>query len=216
MKTLFLTALISISVLALTFFALRAPLLANDGSLLEKGADLQSQKPSEDYPEIILGGGCFWCMESEYRALNGVLFSRAGYMGGNIDNPTYQQVTTGKTGHAEVIGITYDPEKISYRELVDFFLRRAHDPTQLNRQGVDVGTQYRSAIFYGNEEEKKIAQETIAKINAEKLYDKPIVTEVSTASTFWIAEEYHQQYYEKYAKEKGQDHIRVLLKKMKK
>lgn len=121
-------------------------------------------------------------------------------------------VTTGRTGHAETIEIYYNPEKTSYQELVDHFLRRAHDPTTLNQQWVDKGTQYRSAIFYHDEDQKKIAEETIERVDAEKIYKGRIVTEVLPAPIFWEAEEYHQQYYETYEKEKGQPHLRVILK----
>ncbi len=174
-----------------------------------------STKP-EGYPVATLAGGCFWCMESEFRALDGILFTRSGYTGGHLDNPTYQDVSTGRTGHAEAVEITYDPEKISYEELVKFFLTRAHDPTQVDRQGVDVGTQYRSEIFYHDEEQKQIAENVIKTLEDEKRFKKPIATKISPASTFWEAEGYHQQYYEKYEEETGKPHIRVLLKKAKK
>ena len=140
------------------------------------------------------------------------MFTRSGYTGGTADNPTYEMVTTGKTGHAEANEIYYDPSKTTYQDLLDHFLRRAHDPTTLNRQWVDEGTQYRSAIFYHDEDQKKQALETIARINAEKIYKSPIVTEVLPATTFWPAEEYHQQYYEKYEKTSGMPHLRVILK----
>lgn len=183
---------------------------------MDQGKDLQAEKPAQDYPSVTLGGGCFWCTESEYRALDGVLFTRVGYMGGSLENPTYQDITSGETGHAEVVEVTYDPEKISYDALLRFFLTRAHDPTQLNRQGVDVGTQYRSAIFYADEDEKKRAQAIIDEINASERYDKPIVTTLEPLSTFWLAEDYHQQYYEKYYDKNGYQHVRVILKKQKK
>ncbi|MEM7618804.1 MAG: peptide-methionine (S)-S-oxide reductase MsrA, partial [Pseudomonadota bacterium] len=158
----------------------------------------------------------FWCLESEFRALNGVVFTISGYSGGDLDNPTYRDITTGKTGHAEVTDIYYDPDIISYRELTDFFLRKAHDPTQLNRQGVDVGTQYRSAIFYHDEEQKKIAKEAINAAEADKVWKDPIVTTLEPFQRFWAAEEYHQQYYEKYEKANGRPHIRALIKQKKK
>ena len=132
--------------------------LGGNSEAMQNGADLMPDKPAEDYPTLTLAGGCFWCTESEYRALDGVLFTRVGYMGGALDNPTYRDITTGRTGHAEVVQVTYDPEKLPYADLLTFFLTIAHDPTQLNRQGVDVGTQYRSAIFYKDEDEKEAAQ----------------------------------------------------------
>lgn len=184
-----------------------------------KGMDvantIKSEKPN-DLPVATLAGGCFWCVESEFRAINGVVYTVSGYTGGKTENPTYQDITTGKTGHAEATDVYYDPEIISYRELVDFFLRKAHDPTQLNRQGVDVGTQYRSAIFYHNEEQKLAAEEAIKAATDDKVWKDDIVTEVTPAAKFWPAEEYHQQYYEKYEVQNGRPHIRVLLKQKKK
>lgn len=182
---------------------------------MQNGVDLMNQKP-DNYPVAILAGGCFWCTESEFRAIDGVLYTRVGYAGGETDNPTYEQITTGKTGHAEATEVTYDPQKISFEELLTFFLTKAHDPTQLNRQGVDVGTQYRSAVFYADEEQKRIAEKVIAKINADKVYKKPIVTTLEPLETFWLGEDYHQQYYEKYEDKTGAPHIRVMLKKAKK
>ena len=132
-------------------------------------------------------------------------------MGGELENPTYKDITTGKTGHAEVIEVTYDPDVISYEKIIEFFLTQAHDPTQLNRQGVDKGTQYRSAIFPKTDEEKEIAQSVIERVQPD--FKKEIVTTIEPYSTFWEAEGYHQQYYEKYQEETGKDHIRVILKK---
>ena len=170
------------------------------------------QKP-DGYPSITLAGGCFWCTESEFRALNGVLYTRVGYMGGDTKNPTYQDITTGKTGHAEVIEVTYDPAQTSLESLFEYFLTKAHDPTQLNRQGVDVGTQYRSAIFYADEEQKKLAEKAIKGVEMDNVWDMPIVTKLEPLSTFWEGEEYHQQYYEKYEEQTGKTHLRVILKK---
>ncbi|MGB4107236.1 MAG: peptide-methionine (S)-S-oxide reductase MsrA [Alphaproteobacteria bacterium] len=189
------------------FIALFAPLTA----MAANGKDLMDTKP-EGYPVAIFAGGCFWCTESEYRRLDGVLFTQVGYIGGHMDNPKYEDTHDSKSGHAEAVEVTYDPKKISYRKLVDFFLKEAHDPTQLNRQGPDVGTQYRSAIFYANEDEKKIAQNAIDDLTKAKKYDKPIVTTLEQAGTFWLGEEYHQQYYEKYEAKNGQPHMNEWLK----
>lgn len=184
---------------------------------MEKGQNLMAQAPEAGtYPALVLAGGCFWCVESEYRSLDGVIFTRAGYMGGKLENPTYKDVSTGKSGHAEVVEITYDPAKITDEQLLAFFLTRAHDPTQLNRQGVDVGTQYRSAIFYKDEAEKQKAQSIIDRVTASGRYQNPIVTTLEPLGTFWPAEDYHQQYYEKYEAENGVPHIRVILKQKKK
>ena len=182
---------------------------------MEVSDTIKNEKP-DNLPVATLAGGCFWCLESEFRAINGVVYTVSGYTGGNLDNPTYQDITTGKTGHAEATDVYFDPEMISYRELVDLFLRKAHDPTQLNRQGVDVGTQYRSAIFYHDEQQKKDAEEAIKAATEEKVWKDKIVTTIEPAQTFWPAEDYHQQYYEKYEDANGRPHIRVLLKKKKK
>ncbi len=142
----------------------------------------------------ILGGGCFWCVEAAIKQLQGIESVRSGYMGGRVDNPTYQQVCSGKTGHVEVAEIVFDPAIISYGDLLHVFFT-LHDPTTLNRQGNDVGEQYRSVIFYLNEEQKKIANEVIAELTRDKVFRDPIVTAVEPASTFYVAEDYHQDYF---------------------
>lgn len=179
---------------------------------MEVSKTIQNEMP-ENAEVATFAGGCFWCIESEFRSLKGVLFTVVGYQGGKLENPTYQDITTGKTGHAEAIEVYYDADQITYRELLDHFLRKAHDPTQKNRQGVDVGPQYRSAIFYNNESQKTEALKAIKAAEADKVWKKPIVTEVVEKSKFWPAEDYHQQYYEKYKEKNGIDHIRVLFKK---
>lgn len=138
--------------------------------------------------------GCFWCVEAQYQQLEGVEKVESGYIGGQVDNPTYKQVCTGNTGHAEACNIYYNPEKVSYDELLAAFWV-AHDPTTLNRQGNDVGTQYRSAIFYHNDEQKQKAEEYKRKLNEEKAYTNPVVTEISPYTKFYKAEDYHQNYY---------------------
>lgn len=178
---------------------------------LPDNPDLVTTMP-DNLPKASFAGGCFWCLESEFRSRPGVVFTRVGYEGGSMDNPAYEDVTTGKTGHTETIEIYFDPAKTSYQALLDHFLLRAHDPTTLNQQWVDKGTQYRSAIFYHDEAQKKAAEETIARIDAEKVYQNPIVTEVLPAASFWVGEDYHQQYYEKYEKKYGEPHIRVITK----
>lgn len=190
-------------------------LLLMIGTAHAKGPDIMDKKP-ENYPTAIFAGGCFWCTESEYRSQPGVLYTEVGYIGGHIDNPKYEDTRGSKSGHAEAVAVTYDPAKTSYKKLVEYFMREAHDPTQLNRQGPDTGTQYRSAIFYHDENEKKIAQEVIDELTAQKLYDKPIVTTLEPAAKFWKAEDYHQQYYEKYEARTGQPHINDWLKRQKK
>jgi peptide-methionine (S)-S-oxide reductase len=143
---------------------------------------------------LTIGGGCFWCVEAQLQQLKGVLTVKSGYAGGNTKNPTYKEVCTGLTGHAEVIQVTFDNSIISLDEMLAAFWQ-AHDPTQLNRQGNDVGTQYRSVIYYRNEEQKKIAEDYKKKLNDEKVYDKPVVTEISPLDVFYSGEDYHQNYY---------------------
>jgi peptide-methionine (S)-S-oxide reductase len=138
--------------------------------------------------------GCFWCTEAIFQLLDGVESVTSGYTGGTIKNPTYNEITTGKTGHAEAIQIKYDASKINYQEILDVFFS-THDPTTLNRQGYDKGTQYRSAIFYNSEEQKEIAEIFIEALTSAKVFENPIVTEVTALDVFYKAEEYHQNYY---------------------
>ncbi|MGB4399108.1 MAG: peptide-methionine (S)-S-oxide reductase MsrA [Daejeonella sp.] len=140
------------------------------------------------------GMGCFWCTEAVFQRIKGVTKVESGYTGGKIKNPTYEQVSTGKTGHAEVSQITYDPSKISYAELLEIFWKM-HDPTTLNRQGADVGTHYRSAIFYSDAQQKAEAEKYKAELNKAKAYPKPIVTQITAAQPFYKAENYHQNYF---------------------
>lgn len=144
-----------------------------------------------------LGGGCFWCMEAVYNQLKGIKKIDSGYSGGSIINPTYGQVSTGQTGHAEVVQLLYDPTIISYNEILKIFFT-THDPTTLNRQGADQGTQYRSVIFYHNEEQKKIAEQIIKELNTEEFFDSPIVTKVEPFEVFYPAEDYHKNYFQKH------------------
>ena len=141
-----------------------------------------------------LAGGCFWCLEAVFDEMKGVVSVESGYSNGHISNPTYREVCGGNTGHAEVVRITYDPSVISFHDLLNVFFA-IHDPTSLNRQGADTGTQYRSAIFYHNDEQKKIAEELIQSHHAQKIWDRPIVTEVTTLDMFFMAEDYHQEYF---------------------
>jgi len=144
--------------------------------------------------EAILGGGCFWCLEAVFDRLDGVKSVESGYMGGKRDNPTYEQVCSGGTGHVEVVRVTFDPQELSYRDLLDVFFN-THDPTTLNRQGNDVGTQYRSVIYYTSDEQRRIAEQVIAELNASRQYPNPVVTTVEPATKFFMAEGYHQEYF---------------------
>ncbi|HYP27335.1 MAG TPA: peptide-methionine (S)-S-oxide reductase MsrA [Blastocatellia bacterium] len=148
-----------------------------------------------DRETATLAGGCFWCLEAVFNDMRGVEKVTSGYAGGNLPNPSYQQVCAGTTGHAEVVQIVFDPKEASFKELLEVFFT-IHDPTTLNRQGADVGTQYRSAIFYHSPEQKGVAEQVIKEMEAERVWDRPIVTEVTPLETFYPAEGYHQQYYE--------------------
>jgi peptide-methionine (S)-S-oxide reductase len=145
-----------------------------------------------------LGGGCFWCLEAVFDEMEGVVSVESGYTGGHVANPSYKDVCMGTTGHAEVVRVTFDPAITSYREILQVFFT-IHDPTTLDRQGNDVGTQYRSAIFYHSEAQKKTAEEVIAELNKAEIYDGPIVTEVVAEEPFYVAEDYHQQYFENHS-----------------
>jgi peptide-methionine (S)-S-oxide reductase len=147
-------------------------------------------------PEVAtLGGGCFWCLEAVYDQVQGVTEVVSGYSGGTVPLPTYQQVCTGLTGHAEVVQISFDPERISFKEILQIFFS-IHDPTTLNRQGADVGPQYRSAIFYHSEEQKATAEAVIAELGADHIWTDPIITQVVPFEAFFPAEDYHQEYYQ--------------------
>ena len=149
---------------------------------------------NQNIEQATFGAGCFWCVEAVFQDIEGVLDVRAGYTGGTTDNPTYEEVCSGRTGHAEVIQIDFDSSKVGYAELLNLFWI-SHDPTTLNQQGADVGTQYRSAIYYHSDSQKVMAEKSIDNANNIKLYSNPIVTEVSILDTFYIAENYHQDYY---------------------
>jgi peptide-methionine (S)-S-oxide reductase len=155
---------------------------------------MNTQSPAKEV--ATLGGGCFWCLEAVYDDLKGVDSVESGYMGGKTANPTYEQVCSGDTGHAEVIRLTFDPAVVSFKEILEVFFV-IHDPTTRDRQGNDVGTQYRSAIFYHSAEQKAVAEQVIKNLSAARIYDDPIVTEVAPASQFYIAETYHQEYYQR-------------------
>ena len=142
-----------------------------------------------------LGGGCFWCLEAVYDELAGVASVESGYMGGKTRNPSYREVCSGTTGHVEVVQVTFDPGQISFREILEVFFT-IHDPTTLDRQGNDVGTQYRSVIFYHSEEQRAAAEQVIRDLSAEGVWDDPIVTAIEPATAFYMAEDYHQEYFE--------------------
>ncbi|MBT8462768.1 MAG: peptide-methionine (S)-S-oxide reductase MsrA [Gemmatimonadetes bacterium] len=154
-----------------------------------------------------LAGGCFWCLDGAYRALRGVISVESGYAGGDVVDPTYEQVCSGRTGHAEVVQVAYDPDEVSYRDLLEIFFS-IHDPTTLNRQGADVGTQYRSAIFYHDEGQKDVAESMIAELERDAVFEDPIVTEVSALDRYYPGEAYHQDYYRN---NPGQGYCQVVV-----
>jgi len=153
------------------------------------------QSEDKNLEKATFGAGCFWCVEAVYEIVEGVKHVESGYSGGHVEDPSYREVTSGRTGHAEVARIHFDPEVISYEELLEVFWH-THDPTTLNRQGNDVGTQYRSVIYYHNEEQKKIAEESLKKTDASNLWNDPIVTNIEPLTNYYVAENYHQNYYE--------------------
>jgi peptide-methionine (S)-S-oxide reductase len=156
----------------------------------------ETTSAGQDRESATLAGGCFWCLEAVYKELRGVRSVVSGYAGGDVPRPTYQQVCEGTTGHAEVVQITFDPRQVSFRELLEVFFT-IHDPTTLNRQGADVGSQYRSAVFYHSPSQRETAEQTIAELTAARVWDAPIVTEVTPLTEFYTAEDYHQDYFEK-------------------
>jgi peptide-methionine (S)-S-oxide reductase len=162
--------------------------------------DSERAAPPPGKDVATLAGGCFWCLEAVYDQMKGVESVESGYMGGHTANPTYTAVCSGATGHAEVVRITFDPKVASYKDLLNVFFV-IHDPTTLNRQGNDEGTQYRSAIFYHSPEQKRVAEEVIAELSAQRVYGDPIVTEVTPATVFHVAEGYHQEYFQRNAQQ---------------
>ena len=154
-----------------------------------------------------LGGGCFWCLDEVFRQLRGVRHVESGYAGGHLPDPSYRDVCGGDTGHAEVVRVTFDPAVISFRDLLDVFFT-IHDPTTLNRQGADVGTQYRSVIFHHSPEQKEIAERVIAELDAQKVWGAPIVTQLEPVPEYWPAEEYHQEYVRR---NPGQPYCRIVI-----
>ena len=175
----------------LLIFSMLALSACADPSSTPQSTVMQN-KDSSNLEIASFGAGCFWCVEAVFETLDGVQAVESGYMGGQIEDPTYREICTGTTGHAEITQIAFDPSVISYETLLSW-LWRSHDPTTLNRQGADTGTQYRSAIFYHNEAQREAAE--ASKAAAQQDFDRPIVTEITEASKFYVAEEYHQDYY---------------------
>lgn len=166
------------------------------GAINMKKEEIEKKLQSGKLKKATFGAGCFWGVEATFRKVKGVVHTAVGFMGGNVENPSYKEVCYNNTGHAEVVQVIYDPEKVSYEELLDIFWKN-HDPTQKNRQGPDIGDQYRSVIFYHSPEQEEAARKSKQKQDESDRFKKPIATEISPASEFWRAEEYHQQYLEK-------------------
>jgi peptide-methionine (S)-S-oxide reductase len=181
-------------VITLAMIVLAANWLPSTQGIAMQNGDIMIDQTN--LKQAMFGAGCFWGVQAAFDQLDGVVKTRVGYSGGHVENPEYREVCSDATGHAEVVHIYFDPDKVSYAKLVDLFFDE-HDPTQHNRQGPDVGSQYRSAIFYYDDEQKEEAQAAISKLASSGNYRKPIVTQVEIAQTFWNAEEYHQKYLEK-------------------
>jgi len=173
----------------------KGPKLPESANQKSAVAAMESQPGDEKFEQVTLGSGCFWCTEAVFQQLQGVESAVSGYTGGHLANPTYEQICTGNTGHAEVIQVTYDPAKISFTDMLRVFWQ-THDPTTPNRQGHDVGTQYRSAIFYHNDRQRKLAEEYKKQLDASGSFNAPVVTEIVPFERFYPAEKYHQEYYE--------------------
>ena len=205
-----------------SLFALVAAAVLLGGTVIVSNARFSSSAEGTDAPEsaeailsppagklaqATFGGGCFWCTEAVYQQLRGVYSVTSGYSGGKKENPTYEEICTGLTGHAEVIQVEYDPQQVSFAELLEVFWM-THDPTTLNQQGADIGTQYRSVVFYHNDQQKRQAEEYQAKLDQSGAFAAPIVTEISPFTKFYAAEKYHQDYYERYPE---QDYCRAVI-----
>lgn len=173
-------------------------------SVVSQNESMSSHNESE---LATFGGGCFWCTEAIFQELEGVISVASGYAGGATKNPTYEQICSGTTGHAEVIQITYNPSKIAYELLLDVFFN-THNPTTLNRQGADIGTQYRSVIFYHNNTQKQVAEKIVVDLTSAHVFDKPIVTEITAINNYYVAENYHQDYF---ANNPGNGYCNVVI-----
>lgn len=183
-------------------------LFAGYFTTLKAGNSLSYQQMENKKTELAtFAGGCFWCTEAIFDRVKGVLEVRSGYSGGHVINPSYREVTQGTTGHAEAIQIEYDPQIISFTELLEIFFK-THDPTTLNRQGADVGTQYRSAVFYHTDIQRRLTEDIIASLDREKIWKNPIVTEVTEFSNFYVAEDYHQEYFDNNSR---QGYCRIVI-----
>jgi peptide-methionine (S)-S-oxide reductase len=206
----FISHIASVTTLLLAASCGPNPATANNEHMKEQIKDAQGGSAtagSNNIDTATFGAGCFWCVEALFQRLDGVLSVKSGYAGGKTKNPTYKEVCSGSTGYAEVIQLTYDKSRISFDELLEVFWK-THDPTTMNRQGNDVGTQYRSAVFYHNEEQRRIAESYKKKLNEEKVYPDPIVTEITPIANYYPAEDYHQNYYKQNS---GQSYCQFVI-----
>ena len=211
MRTPF-TPLALLLVSALLVACAERPIAGQDGPAVRPVADLETDMTAEmpdpsKLETATLGAGCFWCVEAVLEQYDGIYDVRSGYMGGDVAKPTYEQVCTGTTGHAEVVQLRFDPEVISFDQVLQIFWK-LHDPTTLNRQGADVGTQYRSAIFVHSDEQRKAAEASLEALDASGTHDDPVVTQIADAATFYEAEKYHQDYYRQ---NKNQGYCRMVI-----
>ena len=207
MKTIFTASVISLT--TLLSCAQKSSKTNNLNSSNDKMTNETDHPNSGATETATFANGCFWCTEAIFEELNGVISATSGYTAGHVKNPTYKEVTSGQTGHAEALQIVYDPKKISFDELLEVFWE-THDPTTLNRQGADVGTQYRSGVYYHNQEQKEKAEKYKAELDKSGAFDRPIVTEITAYSKFYEAENYHQQYYEN--NENTNPYCRVVIR----
>ena len=189
--------IVRLSLIIVLLLAGGAVFASGSAESVENPEPAESAVPQEGMEQAVFAGGCFWGVEAVYERLDGVVDVVSGYSGGEADTAHYNIIGSGKTGHAEAVNIVFDPQKVSYETLLDVFFSVAHDPTQLNYQGPDHGTQYRSAVFYTDENQKMITEEVIARLNAEGVYRDPIVTEVNSLDVFYPAEPYHQDFMER-------------------
>lgn len=188
----------SFLLLLFAFASCKSKTAQNDENLkkvaFKAAAESDMNDSNNKYDTVTLGAGCFWCVEAVFQNLDGVISVASGYSGGQVKNPTYKEVCTGRTGHAEVVQVVYNPAKVSFDEILEVFWQ-THDPTTLNRQGADVGTQYRSAIFYHTDEQREIAEKYKKQLNDSGAFSNPVVTEITPYTNFYKAEDYHQNYY---------------------
>ncbi len=205
----FLLSTFIVSIVTLVSCAQKSSTSKNQKSSNNNMTNTTNTNDSGKTAKATFANGCFWCTEAVFEELNGVISATSGYTGGHIKNPTYKEVTSGLTGHAEALDIVYDPSVISFDELLEVFWE-THDPTTLNRQGADVGTQYRSGVFYHNDEQKDKAEKYKAALDKSGAFDKPIVTEITAFSNFYPAEDYHQQYYEN--NENSNPYCRIVIR----